>query len=401
MGGTLKNHLSTRSCSDARVRGFAPSGFALLGVFFLARAAITFLPCESWGPSGYLCAAPFLFLPLNRSHTCVARAAFGESARAANRLDFLTFRSEKFTVDSHGYRNLPSSNPTPPQVVLFGSSFSLGMSLNDEETFSAQLNQHLGPIVYNASRTLSKYLNAARILKASYDAGVQQGWVLLELVDRSPYNYEPSRRLPRFGEPLSRRERVIDGFASLTSLTRRISDPFALTRVSTLVNMRLHNDRWLPNPYRDNFPEEELLTGRHMLFFSEDKAFFQKPFGMATTVTSVARLRDDLDRAGFKLAVILIPTGYTVYYPFLRSKSGPDLGEQYMTTLAEQLNRHSIPVFNSLPLLRDVATTEMAAGRLIYWPDDAHWNSVGCAAAASAAAPWLGALTTRQSPPAP
>lgn len=364
----------------------------------MLRVVVAFLPCESWGPSGYTCAGPFLYLPLGKSHTFLAQAAFGEGARIANRLDFVTFRSEKFTLDEHGYRNLPTRGLTQPKVLLVGSSFSMGLSLNDEETLSAQINQRLGPLVYNGSTTINPYLSSDGIKQLSSSLDMNHGWVLLQLLNRAPYEYRSSSL--RFGFLGPYRTRVRNASNRLLSplevMTRSVSIPFALIRLSSLLNMRLQNDVLLPNPYKKLYPEEELITGRRMLFYSVDREFSQHYASAAGTANAVAQLRDDLESSGLKLATVLVPTGYSVYYPFIRQTGGTDFGQQYMNELASRLAGKGIPTFNCLPLLREAAARELAAGRLVYWPDDAHWNAAGSATAARGVAPWLRDLISKE-----
>jgi SGNH hydrolase-like domain, acetyltransferase AlgX len=383
--------------TDASSRGnrsFGPSCFALLAVFFVARIVFIFLPCDSWGPSAYLCAAPSLFLPNSEPLTWVAGAAYGEAARLANRLDFVTFRPEKFTVDRNGYRNLPSAAGTPPKLLLAGDSFALGMSLNDEETLSAQLTRQLGPIIYNAATTLAASLSPKRILDVSGFLRMKSGWVLLELVNRTAYTYEPPSSAHRFAFLGSYRDRFVRSTTPLRTLQSRVDLSLPLMRVSSLVNMRLHNDILLPNPFKDLYTEEELINGQHMLFYHEDRDFSRKSVDSSVSAVAVGKFRDALSRAGFKLAVVLVPTGYSVYTPLMRQPQGPDFGKQYMEDLAAQLAENGVPTMNCLPLLRDAASRELTAGRLVYWPDDAHWNPVGCATAARAVAPWLHSLTS-------
>jgi hypothetical protein len=186
---------------------------------------------------------------------------------------------------------------------------------------------------------------------------------------------------------------LTDAAASLQSVERRVKNPYAVTRVSVMLNMHLENDVLLPNPESYLFPEEVLINGRHILLYSDDKNFFRKPADPGLTSEAVVRLRDDLAHHGLKLAVMLLPTGYSVYYPFLRDLPGRDTGGAYMGSLQDQLNSAGVPVYNCLPLLRDAAASELKQGRLIYWPDDAHWNPRGVEVVAAALAPWLRSLT--------
>jgi len=368
-------------------RGFGRACFFTLGLFVAVRLALPFFPSESWSESGYHCAMYHAFLPLGVSHTCVAGKAFGEGARVANRLDFVSFRSEKFTVDARGYRNPPLAQMRP-RVILLGSSFSLGLSLNDEDTIAAQLNRRLGPVVYNASKVLNRDLSAEPLVETAHEIGMERGWVLLELINRGAYSYQPAA-------PHSRFAAILDRAAPLQSFQRRLKDPFALSRITALINMRIADDRVLPNPDRWRFPEEELINGRHMLFYVDDRNFALNPESPQITVESVAHLRDELRRRGLRLAVMLVPNGYTVYWPLLRERRGDDRGGRYFTELSEGLASRAIPAFNCLPRLRAAAGRELAGNRLVYWPDDAHWNPEGVSVAAEGLAPWLGGLVSQ------
>jgi hypothetical protein len=361
---------------------FGRASFALLGLAMAARLAAPFLPAESFSPSGFYCGSYYVFYQSSAFHTCTARAAFGEAARLANRADFVSPRKETFTVDPLGNRN--ASIPAHPRVVLSGSSFTLGLSLNDDETLAARLNNRLGPVVYSAANVLKPFISPGQAIDAAHVLGVQNGWVLLELVNRGPYGYQSQPQIP--STPLLR------AAAPLRALERRMKDPYVLDRLSSAINMRVSNDVVLPNPNAWKYPEAELLNGRRMLFFHEDSRFFHNPPGEDETLASVGLMRDELAKNNLHLAVLLVPTGYTVYYPLIRSAHDPDNGAKYLRSLEADISSQGIPVFNALTLLRNAASTELTRGQLIYWPDDAHWNPQGVDIVAGALAPWLAHL---------
>jgi hypothetical protein len=372
---------------NAAARSFGPACFLLLGFFVLMRLALPFFPSETWSPSGYLCAGYYLALPAKEPQGCVAREAFGEIARQVHRLDYLSLRSEKFTLDTRGYRNPPLKG-LKPRVILAGSSFSLGLSLNDDETLSTQLNQRLGPVVYNSANVLTGGLSAGPMIRSARETGVGQGWVLLEILNRSPYVYNAQGADSDTGYAAT----ILRTTALLQGVRRRIVNPYALVRVTTMINMRLENNVVLPNPDLGRFPEEVLRNGSRMLFFAEDRNFSLHPAGMDTTVASIVRLKGDLSNAGLRLAAILVPTGYTVYSPLIRDAPSGDEGALYMARLSQRLSGEGIPVLNCLPLLRQAALQAFVRGGLVYWPDDAHWNASGVAAVADGIAPWLSGL---------
>jgi hypothetical protein len=356
-------------------------------LFVALRLALPFFPSGPWSESGYHCGGYYLFLPLGKPHTCVAEKAFGEGARNANRLDFVSFRSEKFTVDERGYRNPPLATMNP-RVILFGSSFSLGLALNDEDTIAAQLNRRLGPVVYNASKVLNPDLSVQPFVETARETGTKGGWALVEVINRVPYRYQPAEPQSRFADIMSR-------IAPLQSFQRRMKDPFALSRITAMINMRIDDDRVLPNPERWRYPEEELINGRHMLFYVDDRNFVLHPEPPRITVDGLVQLRDELQKHGMRLAVMLVPNGYTVYWPLLKDRAGDDRGKQYLTALEEGLAAAGIPAFNCLPSLREAAAGELKENQLVYWPDDAHWNPEGVTVAANGIAPWLGGLLSQ------
>jgi len=282
---------------------------------------------------------------------------------------------------------------------------SLGLGLSDEETLSAQLNEQLGPIVYNAAGTFSAGLSADYFIKIARESAMDKGWIVIEMLNRSTFFYMqppiPHQRAP-FSERLefgvrqrwrAMGERVARIAAPVTSVMRRIQYPNAVTRVATLVNMRLHNGSILPNPLHDRYAEEQLVTGRKVLMSRNDTRFAQRLVKSEGTANAIVRLRDELERRGYHLAVILMPNGYSVYYPLLRNQEVPDYSEPYLHNLYTALSTARVPVLNLLPRLRQAAKDELThRSRMIFYSDDAHWNPVGCSIAAHAVAPWLDAL---------
>jgi hypothetical protein len=397
---TLSDQEELALLRSARILPFGPTCFSLLAIFILVRGAISFLPCEAWGASGYLCAGPYLGLVSSRSHTVVAERAIPEGARLTNRRDFLSLRIERFTIDERGYRNGPEMRIDRPKAVLIGSSFSLGMALNDEDIFSARLNQQLGRVIYNASATFDPVLRADRMIETARAVGMKNGWILFEVLNRQPLQFGPPSSgysLRIIVEQWLKNLLTAAGFtaqdwAPAISLTRRILYPAALTRAATLLNMRLQDGHLLPNPFRYHYSEEQLITGRHVLVYSGDKQFAQNPASPQATADPLIRLRDQLDRQGYHLAVLLLPNAYSVYYPLYRDHPANDASARYMTELTARLSGNKVPVLNLLPTLRDAARSELNSDHMIYYSDDAHWNPLGCAVAANVTAPWLDRL---------
>jgi hypothetical protein len=365
------------------------SCIVLLCAVIAARVSAMFLPCETWSPAGYVCAGPYLKLPSGRSHTWVANWAIPEGARRSTMREFLTYRKERFTLDENGYRNGPGIRADRPQAILFGTSFSLGLALNDEDTFVAHINQQLGPLVYNAAATFVPNLYADTFIRVARARGFNRGVILLEVPNRGSIGYAPpdgsSARLARAPE------RLLRAATPFLAAQRRLMEPPAIMRVSALFNMLVHNDRILPNPNRDDYSIERLLDGRRMLVLAIEKHLATQPDPASMTAGVLERLRDELAASGYRLAVILQPTGYSVYVPMLVDP-GPDGAQGYFRDVSTHLSAAGIANLNLLPVMREAAKDAFRQGRLIYFPDDPHWNAEGCAAAARVAAPWISSL---------
>jgi hypothetical protein len=335
--------------------------------------------------------APFLGLPSSHPRTFVAGAAIADGARVSNRLDFLTFRRERFTLDQRGYRNPPQFKIDHPRVMLVGSSFSLGLALNDEDIFNVRLNRELGPVVYNASSTFEPVVNASDLIEKARSAGMHGGWILYEALNRAPVEYRSSSG-HSFAEVARQRIESRPYLTPARGLLRSMGQPAALMRLATLLNMRLENDRFLPNPFKNGYVEEELLTGRHVLVFAGDKRFAQRPERLPATVDALVSLSGALERQGYHLAVLLVPNTYSVYFTLYRDHPADDASAGYMAELARRLAENHVPALNLLPPLREFARSELNAGRMIYYPDDSHWNPSGVARSAELTAPWLANL---------
>jgi hypothetical protein len=290
------------------------------------------------------------------------------------------------------------------KVVLVGDSFCVGVSLSDDEIFSTRLNQQLGPVVYNVSSAFETSLRPDRMIETAREVGMTKGVILFEVLNREPLYFGP----PSSGDSLRHtlRQRLKNSHSGLVpklapaiSLGLRLFvHPAALIREATLLNMRLQDDRLLPNPFKDAYSEEQLITGRHVLVYSGDKQFAQNPAGLQTTGDTLVRLRDELGRHGYRLAVLLLPNTYSVYYPLYRDRPATDASAAYMTELTAHLSENKVPVLNLLPALRDAARNELNGGRMIYFSDDAHWNALGCAIAANVTAPWLASVLRGSDP---
>jgi len=89
-------------------------------------------------------------------------------------------------------------------------------------------------------------------------------------------------------------------------------------------------------------------------------------------------LRDELRKARLDLWVVLVPSKYTVYRPFLVDHPPAEPGPgTYLGRLEHALRAAGIPVLNLTPFLSDEAARHLRQGEYLYWLDDIHWNARG------------------------
>src|SRR5207302_1137841 len=85
------------------------------------------------------------------------------------------------------------------------------------------------------------------------------------------------------------------------------------------------------------------------------------------------------------LLVVLVPSKYTVYRPFLVDQpAGGGAGADYLDRLERDLRAAGIPTLNLTPFLSAEAARYLQHDRYLYWLDDIHWDPLGIALAAEA-----------------
>src|SRR5262249_32626914 len=76
-------------------------------------------------------------------------SSYGDLAAMGNLRQYRQYRREKFSTDAFGFRRNSNRSPAATYDVVVGDSMIVGSGVNDEETLSARLEQHLGVGVYN------------------------------------------------------------------------------------------------------------------------------------------------------------------------------------------------------------------------------------------------------------
>jgi hypothetical protein len=363
----------------------------VLLLFFLADLVLRFLPIDSltfrgWEAMGRFPTGEGPFEPNKRYHK---DRIFGDLSNIANVPALREYRSETFTTDALGFRNPPDlCDSGPPAALLFGSSFSAGAGLSDEQTLSAQLSKRARRTVYNASgidADLELIRHLARRLKMS------GGLVICEHLERYDLPLVPGPGAP--GAPTGGPGQMLKvsglkGWLKSVGLFYSLQRLRRWLRVSPLEILALRacravrDDVLLPNVAAQTIVVSRLRNGDTMIFPKQvlvgAPPVRSPDYGAAYWSWLAAELKKD----NLTLMVLLVPEKTTVYRPLLREtvSLAPD-GAPFLESLERAISAKGVPVVNLTPAFRRRAAAELARGNCIYWRDDTHWNPRGIAAA--------------------
>jgi hypothetical protein len=148
----------------------------------------------------------------------------------------------------------------------------------------------------------------------------------------------------------------------------------------------LRDGRELPDSYASNVVEAALVTGDTVLFQrSAVEAFFAR---RPTPVDHWLRLREELEKGGLRLLVVLVPGKYRVYRALLlgpESRFAAGDGD-YIDRLEAALVNGGVPVLNLTRVLSEESPQALRRREYLYWRDDIHWTPLGTEIAAQALA---------------
>jgi len=343
----------------------------------LADGACRLLPLSAIAFRGWEALfAPSALVGWFRPNACYHnRSSYGDLAALSNRRWLRQYRDECFTTDALGCRNCSAPcRQQPPDVLVVGSSFSVGTGVTDRETLAVQLQALTGKCVYNAG---GFHFEAPRIRRMARRLGMHGGLVIAEYLERYDIPNGPFA-------PVSDSEVSANTAApgSYQHWPTRLKASLGNSRLQILAQRAyklLENDWLLPNPYAPAAAASTLRNGATMLFVPEDIDNHRRRRPVDHAAAYFSWLATELRRENLELLVVLVPDKYTVYGPLLQE---PATSDSYLERLAAALRPTGIPLVNLLPVFRRQAGDLLDRGEYLYWRDDTHWNATGIGVAA-------------------
>ena len=317
----------------------------------------------------------------------------------------LTFRQETFTVDEFGYRTSTGEKILP--IIFAGSSLTVGVGVSDDRTVPAQLGKLLGGRIYNAGQTYWQrndrpvllplfHIDAQRILKIAKRLNIENGLIILEMPEEAslPYFYESELANPinkgkqllaelLISLNLGKEEGYLEGFMRASPLRR----------IAREAQNNLLEKLDIPNPLEEKVAIKKLSDGKPILFNWRSIRYYgeNRESDKKKTIAYLKKFRDLLSKKGFDLAVVFLPSKYSVYADSLKDFNASDYKESptYLERLEKELNAVNIKTLNLTDGLREKSKVELNNHKYLFFPDDTHLTQYGIDFVAGEIADWL------------
>lgn len=358
--------------------------------FSLRFFPIDWLSYRAWEP---LSRYPALNAPFQANSTFQSNHSYGDLVNFSNLPQYKNIRSEKISTDKLGFRkngSIGENNSTPPQIILAGDSFAISLGVNDNETLASQIEKFSGLRTYNGGGVK---LDPAHILSLAKKLHVSSGTIIYEYLGRhdlptvdflsNSEKLDPAE--PHWKNKLmtwkEQGETLFHGFAGISPLQILVHKLF----------LRIQNDKIMPNIFSSKVLIFSLINGSPMLFYPLDVELFEK--SRKIDLSGFIYLNEELKKNNFDVIFVLVPDKYTVYRPLLQipPKETSD-AKLYLNRVEVKCKQAGLQVVNLSDFLRDKAKEELQNGKLIYFPDDTHWNAHGIEFAAQKICAYLRSL---------
>jgi hypothetical protein len=310
--------------------------------------------------------------------------SYGDLAAISNLPELREYRPERFTTDDLGFRNRPDPAGRPPAAIMVGDSFVVGSGVTDDDTVTSRLGALSGCRVYNAGGVEP---HPDRILDLAGRVGLAGNLVIHQYAEDYEMPAVPTERRRFTQRALAWMSLRVGG---VTGRVRGLLTASPLEILCERGLKRLENGRILPNRYVDRVVSGKLVNGDPILFLSYFVGKFQAPREAPTAYWTW--LQRELRKGGLDLVVVIVPSKYRVYRPFLAEPppSPAAAADDYTDRVRDELRLAGIPVIDLTPALSAAAARDLQENRYLYWRDDIHWNPRGTDMAAAAIRDGLG-----------
>ncbi|HYF40243.1 MAG TPA: hypothetical protein VD930_11175 [Gemmatimonadales bacterium] len=285
-------------------------------------------------------------------------------------------RPLRFSTDALGYRLNPElpSGAAPDVLFIGGDSFIYGANLSDEETLPAVFTRVSGLLSYNAGRP-----NAAPMMLYDLDwllkhfPRVPQTAVLVHLEHHRYNATDRPRSTPGVWDELRLARRALSEWwtaSPLSNATRRLFRHFA-------------DGKLLPNSYLQQVSAYSLPDRRPILFRDYETHPARVPQSgdqILATADNILAWTRALQGRGMEVYVLLLPTRFTVYGPWLvdgEARARVIRAAESFNQLAAELEGRGIRTINGLGVFQETAHEDLLSGDLPFYREDNHWNSRG------------------------
>ena len=353
----------------------------LVVVIALADAGLRVLPVDpftfrAWEALKRYRPPGAAFEPSRRYHN---PRSYGDLAAMGNVPELREYRAETFTTDVLGFRNAGDPWRPPVAAIVVGDSFAVGAGLNDDEDLSSGLSRFPGCRFYNAGGIDP---DPDRILALARRLGIRSGLVIHEHQEDFDLPEVPQGWRRRYQEVLASLD------PSLGAAAGRVRGLVTVSPLRILCERalkRLENGRALPNRHAGNVVRRTLATGDPVLFLPAGIEKFESR--RPATIAYWEWMQQELRRGGLELFVVLVPSKYTVYRPFLTDPPpAPEGAGDYLDRVEARLRGSGVPVLNLTRPLTAGASDALERREYLYWRDDIHWTPLGAETAARALA---------------
>ena len=283
----------------------------------------------------------------------------------------------QFSTDALGYRRNPEVPVEAVIDLLFlgGDSFIYGANLSDEETLPAAFTRASGLLSYNGGRPHLIPTSLADLdWLLSRFSSMPKRAVLVHLEQHR-------RRLPKLG--LDSGVGVIADLKYARYVASGWWDAAPLSNATRRLFRHLADDKILPNTYGQDILAYTLPDGRPMLFRGSETFPSRRPQTGAEirgTAQYIVQWVRTLEARGLETHVLLLPTRFTVYGPWLELgelRAGVLQAVQDFHALEAALRDRNVSTTNGLHVFQATAERDLRTGELPFYREDNHWTPEG------------------------